>query len=473
MRHSTRSTATTGPAGGSRRYWGYFSLRSSSAPRASSPPSRIAGRPPQARPPEARPVLLVVVHEDRGPGALAEVAQAPEVPRALRLLVDRAVEALLRDREADRARGARGRPPRWSPAARPAPRRPAAGSPPPPCRAVCPTPPASVPGRGATYDAAHELDLGGSAPMRLGYFLPQMGPAAGPDAHHRRCATRRGDRLGLPVGHRAPPLAGRAPEPLPVAGRRAPGRLQDGGRPALGADLRGRPDQPDRPRHQRPQHPLVQRHPARPAVDGDRRAVQGPPPGGLRHGVVAGRVRGRRRAVEGARPARGREPGGPQGRSGAPTRSRSRAEHFRIAPSVIGPKPVQTPHPPIYMAAYTPAAMARVARFADGWMPVGVPLEGIAGHARPDQVDGEGRRPRPRGARAHRPRQPGDHRQADRRRAVHLHRHAGADRRGHRRGARRSGPSEMLLDITFSPDAKTADDFLARADDLWRVAQAS
>ena len=35
------------------------------------------------------------------------------------------------------------------------------------------------------------------------------------------------------------------------------------------------------------------------------------------------------------------------------------------------------------------------------------------------------------------------------------------------------GASEMLLDITFSPDAKTADDFLARADDLWRVAQAS
>jgi probable F420-dependent oxidoreductase len=41
------------------------------------------------------------------------------------------------------------------------------------------------------------------------------------------------------------------------------------------------------------------------------------------------------------------------------------------------PKPVQKPHPPIYMAAYTEKAMARVARFADAWMPVGVPLEGM------------------------------------------------------------------------------------------------
>jgi len=50
---------------------------------------------------------------------------------------------------------------------------------------------------------------------------------------------------------------------------------------------------------------------------------------------------------------------------------------FRIPSSHIGPKPVQSPHPPIYMAAYTEAALARVARFADGWMPVGVPIDGM------------------------------------------------------------------------------------------------
>ena len=30
-------------------------------------------------------------------------------------------------------------------------------------------------------------------------------------------------------------------------------------------------------------------------------------------------------------------------------------QYYRIPKSVIGPKPVQKPHPPIYMAAYAPA----------------------------------------------------------------------------------------------------------------------
>ena len=50
-------------------------------------------------------------------------------------------------------------------------------------------------------------------------------------------------------------------------------------------------------------------------------------------------------------------------------------EYFQIASSIIGPKPVQKPHPPIYLAAYTPAGMRRVARLGDGWNPAGVPLE--------------------------------------------------------------------------------------------------
>jgi probable F420-dependent oxidoreductase len=58
------------------------------------------------------------------------------------------------------------------------------------------------------------------------------------------------------------------------------------------------------------------------------------------------------------------------------------AEHhgkfFHLPKSHIGPKPVQKPHPPIYLAAYTPAAMKRVATMADGWNPAGVPIEGMA-----------------------------------------------------------------------------------------------
>ena len=51
---------------------------------------------------------------------------------------------------------------------------------------------------------------------------------------------------------------------------------------------------------------------------------------------------------------------------------------YRIAKSFIGPKPVQKPHPPIYMAAFAQSAIKRVAAEADGWMPVGIPLIGVA-----------------------------------------------------------------------------------------------
>jgi probable F420-dependent oxidoreductase len=55
-----------------------------------------------------------------------------------------------------------------------------------------------------------------------------------------------------------------------------------------------------------------------------------------------------------------------------------RGKFYQIPASHIGPKPVQRPHPPLYLAAYTPGAMKRVATHADGWHPVGVPLEGMA-----------------------------------------------------------------------------------------------
>ena len=52
-------------------------------------------------------------------------------------------------------------------------------------------------------------------------------------------------------------------------------------------------------------------------------------------------------------------------------------KYYRIPKSVIGPKPVQKPYPPVYMAAYTPAAMKRVAAEANGWFPVGIPLSDV------------------------------------------------------------------------------------------------
>lgn len=48
-----------------------------------------------------------------------------------------------------------------------------------------------------------------------------------------------------------------------------------------------------------------------------------------------------------------------------------------IAPSIRGLKPVQ-PRPPVYLAAYTPAGLDRIARRADGWHPAGLPVELLA-----------------------------------------------------------------------------------------------
>jgi len=50
---------------------------------------------------------------------------------------------------------------------------------------------------------------------------------------------------------------------------------------------------------------------------------------------------------------------------------------FSLPKSHIGPKPVQKPHPPIYIAAFAPAALKRVATMANGWNPTGVPIAGM------------------------------------------------------------------------------------------------
>jgi len=52
-------------------------------------------------------------------------------------------------------------------------------------------------------------------------------------------------------------------------------------------------------------------------------------------------------------------------------------KYFQLPKSIIQPKPVQKPHPPIYMAAFSPGAMKRTAKLADGWMPVGMTIDQI------------------------------------------------------------------------------------------------
>jgi probable F420-dependent oxidoreductase len=53
-------------------------------------------------------------------------------------------------------------------------------------------------------------------------------------------------------------------------------------------------------------------------------------------------------------------------------------KYYQIPPSIIGPKPIQRPHPPLYLAAYVAPAIRRAARLANGWMPMGIPLDALA-----------------------------------------------------------------------------------------------
>ncbi len=53
-------------------------------------------------------------------------------------------------------------------------------------------------------------------------------------------------------------------------------------------------------------------------------------------------------------------------------------DFYHIPRSFIGPKPVQKPHPPIYLAAFTPPVLKRAATLANGWNPVAIPVEGMA-----------------------------------------------------------------------------------------------
>ncbi|HVP54774.1 MAG TPA: LLM class F420-dependent oxidoreductase [Candidatus Eisenbacteria bacterium] len=51
---------------------------------------------------------------------------------------------------------------------------------------------------------------------------------------------------------------------------------------------------------------------------------------------------------------------------------------FSLPKSYINAKPVQKPHPPIFIAAFAPPALKRVATVADGWNPTGLPVEAMA-----------------------------------------------------------------------------------------------
>ncbi len=53
-------------------------------------------------------------------------------------------------------------------------------------------------------------------------------------------------------------------------------------------------------------------------------------------------------------------------------------KYYSVPRSIIGPKSVQKPHPPIYLAGFVPAALKRAADLTDGWLPAGLPFEAMS-----------------------------------------------------------------------------------------------
>jgi len=143
---------------------------------------------------------------------------------------------------------------------------------------------------------------------------------------------------------------------------------------------------------------------------------------------------------------------------------------FRVAKSFIGLKPVQKPHPPIYMAAFTAGAMNRTAREANGWFPVGIPLSAVG------QMFGElkamaqraGRDPKSlelivRGNIEFTASTPSKER---------------ADFTGNPdqiagdiETTKKLGASELVCDVQFSPGVETVDDILGKMEQIQKMAK--
>jgi probable F420-dependent oxidoreductase len=138
---------------------------------------------------------------------------------------------------------------------------------------------------------------------------------------------------------------------------------------------------------------------------------------------------------------------------------------FQLNKSHIGPKPVQKGGPPVYLAAFAPPALKRVATLADGWHPVGLPvgaMQAMWGSVK-EMAKAAGRNPKDLALSV--------------RGNLHITDTPLGDDRWIFSGSpdqitadiaavRDLGANELALDPTFSPGLKTADDFIRVIDEV-------
>lgn len=145
--------------------------------------------------------------------------------------------------------------------------------------------------------------------------------------------------------------------------------------------------------------------------------------------------------------------------------------HCQIPPSIILPKPIQQPHPPLYLAGFTPSALRRVARFGDGWNPSGIPVQPMLQMFRSIQqmAEQEGRDPTRlelivRANLDFSPPRPG----AERRSFTGPIDRIAADTEQ----MRAAGVDELLFDVQWSPGVDSVADLIACMEELRALARA-
>ncbi len=147
-------------------------------------------------------------------------------------------------------------------------------------------------------------------------------------------------------------------------------------------------------------------------------------------------------------------------------------EFYHVPKSVILPKPVQKPHPPIYLGAFTPAALKRAATMANGLNPVAPSLDLMT-----QMIDGL------KGMAQQAGRDPADLEVVVRANLLVTDAALGEDRwlftgsseqiEADIAGTRELGADELFFDPTFSPDGVSVDGFLTRMEQMKELASAS
>ncbi|MBI4336362.1 MAG: LLM class F420-dependent oxidoreductase [Chloroflexi bacterium] len=143
-------------------------------------------------------------------------------------------------------------------------------------------------------------------------------------------------------------------------------------------------------------------------------------------------------------------------------------EFYQVPKSIIQPKPVQKPHPPLLLAAYTERGLRRAATLANGWHPAGIPMEALRQQTATLKrfAEAAGRDPTAvevvvRGNLSITPKPLGQGRW--------MFSGTFEEIAEDIRAVRDIGVNELILDPTFSSDSQTAEGFLASLERLRRL----